>query len=243
MRILVIEQEAPLRKKLVSQLRREGHAVEAAADGIEGLFLGNEYPVDIAILDLGLPKLGGLDVLQRWRAAGRTFPVLILTARVNGQDKAALLEAGASDYLVKPISTPEVLARLHAVVRRSAGWAYGLLCAGNIELDTRARTVCARGVPVDLTAFEYKVLEYLMLHAGEIVSKAELSEQLYDKSTDRDSNVLEVLIGRLRRKLDPQHTLAPIETLHGRGYRFRFERTRSSSVQQNAPTLNTGNEA
>lgn len=243
MRVLVIEDESPLREQLVAQLRSEGHAVDAVADGIEGLYFGNEYPVDIAILDLGLPKLSGIEVLKRWRAEGRTFPVLILTARGAWEDRVAGLEAGADDYLCKPFHMPEVLARLRALVRRAAGWANSLLSAGGIELDTSSQKVRAGGVPVELTAFEYKVLEYLMLHAGEFVSKTDLTEHLYDEDADRDSNVLEVLVARLRRKLDPQRTLAPIETLRGRGYRFRFERPHSGSVQLGETTLNVGSKA
>ncbi len=241
MRVLVIEDETPLREQLTAQLRSEGYAVDAVSDGIEGLYFGNEYPVDIAILDLGLPKLSGIEVLKRWRSEGRTFPVLILTARGGWQDRVAGLEAGADDYLCKPFHMPEVLARLRALVRRAAGWASSVVSAGGIELDTSAQNVRAGGVPVELTAFEYKVLEYLMLHAGEFVSKTDLTEHLYDEDADRDSNVLEVLVARLRRKLDPQRTLAPIETLRGRGYRFRFERPHSVSVKPHETTLNVGN--
>lgn len=227
MRVLVIEDEAPLRERLVTRLHAEGYAVDASGAGHEGLYLGNEYPVDIAILDLGLPDLSGLEVLRQWRAEGRTFPVLILTARGRWQEKVEGLEAGADDYLVKPFHVEEVLARLRALIRRAAGWASAVLTGGPILLDTGSQTVQLAGNSVDLTAYEYKLLEYLMLHAGEVVSKTELTEHLYDEDADRDSNVLEVLLARLRKKLDPQRDLNPIETLRGRGYRFRFARSQT----------------
>lgn len=225
MRVLVIEDEAPLREQIVAALRDSGYAVDDTGEGSEGLYLGNEYPVDVAVLDLGLPDVQGLEVLRRWRKAGRTFPVLILTARGRWQEKVEGLEAGADDYLVKPFHIEEVLARLRALVRRSAGWADSVLVAGNIEVDTGRQAVKVDNRPIELTAYEYKLLEYLMFHAGEVISKTELTEHLYDEDADRDSNVLEVLLGRLRRKLDPDRSLNPIETLRGRGYRLRFERS------------------
>jgi two-component system response regulator PhoP len=223
MRVLVVEDEAAVREQLAAVLRERGYAVDEAADGAEGLFLGNEQPIDVAILDLGLPELAGLDVLTAWRKADRTFPVLILTARGRWQEKVDGLEAGADDYLVKPFEMEELLARLRALVRRAAGWSHSVLVAGAIELDTSAQKVTVRGRAVDLTAYEYKLLEYLVMHAGEVLSKTRLSEHLYDEDSDKDSNVLEVLVNRLRRKLDPDRSLAPIETLRGRGYRVRLE--------------------
>jgi two-component system response regulator PhoP len=225
MRVLVIEDEAPLREQIVAALRSSGYAVDDTGQGGDGLYLGNEYPVDVAVLDLGLPDLQGLEVLRGWRKAGRTFPVLILTARGRWQEKVEGLEAGADDYLVKPFHMEEVLARLRALVRRSAGWADSVLVAGNIEVDTGRQAVKVDDRPIELTAYEYKLLEYLMFHAGEVISKTELTEHLYDEDADRDSNVLEVLLGRLRRKLDPDRSLNPIETLRGRGYRLRYERS------------------
>ncbi len=224
MRVLVIEDEAPLRAQLVAQLRGQGYAVDAAGDGEEGLYLGSEYPIDVAVVDLGLPKLSGIDVIRQWRRASRTFPILILTARGRWEEKVEGLEAGADDYLAKPFAMPELMARLRALVRRSAGWAQSELRAGPIRLDPSSQSVKLDAKPVELTAYEYKLLEYLMLHAGEVVSKTTLTEHLYEEDLDRDSNVLEVLMGRLRRKLDPERTLDPIETLRGRGYRFRLER-------------------
>lgn len=225
MRILIIEDETALRERVIAQLRERGYAVDSAADGRTGLYLGQEYPLDAAIVDLGLPDLSGIEVIRRWRAAGRRFPVLILTARGRWQDKVEGLEAGADDYLVKPFYTEELLARLRALIRRTGGWSQAVLICGPIALDTGAQQVMLAGQAVELTAYEYKLLEYLMLHAGTVISKTELTEHLYQEDEDRDSNVLEVLVGRLRRKLDPDRTLNPIETLRGRGYRFRLERT------------------
>ena len=225
MRILIIEDEAALRERVIAQLREQGYAVDSAADGRTGLYIGQEYPLDAAVVDLGLPDLSGIEIIRRWRAAGRTFPVLILTARGRWQDKVEGLEAGADDYLVKPFYTEELLARLRALIRRTGGWTQAVLQCGPIALDTGAQQVTLAGQAVELTAYEYKLLEYLMLHAGTVISKTELTEHLYQEDEDRDSNVLEVLVGRLRRKLDPDRTLNPIETLRGRGYRVRLERT------------------
>jgi two-component system response regulator PhoP len=225
MRILIIEDEKSLREQVTARLRSQGYAIDAAGDGETGLYLGMEYPIDIAVVDLGLPGLSGIEVISRWRRSGRRFPILILTARGRWQDKVEGLEAGADDYLVKPFHIQELMARLRALIRRSEGWAQAVLNCDPIALDTGTQTVAVDAHPVELTAYEYKLLEYLMLHAGEVVSKTELTEHLYEEDFDRDSNVLEVLIGRLRRKLDPDRRLEPIETLRGRGYRFRLPRT------------------
>ena len=223
MRILVIEDEIALREQLIDALRAAGNAVDATGEGVEGLYMGNEFPVDVAVLDLGLPDMDGLDILRQWRQAGRTFPVLILTARSRWNEKVQGLETGADDYLVKPFHLEEVIASLRALVRRSSGWANSVLTAGSVQLNTSSQQVSVDDSEIELTAFEYRLLEYLMLHAGEVVSKTELAEHLYDEETDRDSNVLEVLVGRLRRKLDPQRIAQPIETLRGRGYRLRAD--------------------
>ena len=220
MRILVVEDEQRLRDQLVTRLRDEGYAVDAAADGDEGAWSGNELPLDAAIVDLGLPGLSGIDMIRRWRDAGRRFPVLILTARGKWQDKVDGLESGGDDYLVKPFHMEELLARLRALIRRSQGWAEPVLRRGPLALDTHAQSVAVDGEAVGLTAFEYRILEYLVLHADRVISKTELTEHVYDEDQDRDSNVIEVLVGRLRRKLDPEARLNPIETLRGRGYRF-----------------------
>ncbi len=220
MRILLVEDEAPLRRQLVERLREAGWVVDAAADGEEGLYFGREYPVDVAIVDLGLPRLSGIEVIRRLREAGRSFPILILTARNRWQDKVDGLEAGADDYLVKPFHVEELLARLRALVRRSAGKSSPLLSVGPVTLDTTAQKVSVDGAGVELTSYEYRMLELLMLRAGEVLSKTELTERLYEEDDSRDSNVIEVFIGRLRRKLDPDNRLNPIETVRGRGYRF-----------------------
>jgi two-component system response regulator PhoP len=225
MRALVVEDEAALREGLRDQLVKQGFTVDLAADGEEGLFAGNEYPLDIAVVDLGLPKISGLELIRKLRAAGKKFPILILTARDRWQDKVEGLQAGADDYVAKPFHFEEVLARVQALLRRSGGWASPELACGAVSLDTRAQTVKVNGAPVELTTFEYRILEHLMLRAGEVISKTELTERLYDEESERDSNVIEVLVGRLRRKLDPQDSVKPIETLRGRGYRFALARS------------------
>jgi len=219
MRLLVLEDEPALREMLVQQFRDAGFAVDQAADGVEGEFAGQEYPIDVAVVDLGLPGRSGLDAIRAWRKAGRSFPVLILTARDSWQEKVSGLDAGADDYVTKPFRFEEVLARVQALLRRSGGWSQPLIACGAVELDTRAQEVRVAGAPVELTAFEYRLLEYLMLRAGQVVSKAELTEKLYEQDFERDSNTIEVFIGRLRRKLDPDERYLPIETLRGRGYR------------------------
>jgi two-component system response regulator PhoP len=221
MRLLLIEDEELLRTQLCERLQTEGYTLDAAADGEEGLYLGIEYPEDVAIIDIGLPRMSGIEVIRELRRAGKDFPILILTARGNWQDKVEGLEAGADDYLVKPFHLEELLARLNALVRRAAGWSQPVVSFPPIELDTREQSVRVHGDPVELTAYEYKVLEYLMMHAGEVVSKTELTDHIYQQDYDRDSNVLEVFVGRLRRKLDPENRYKPIETLRGRGYRFK----------------------
>ena len=220
MRILVVEDEASLRAQLEAQLRKAGYAVDSAADGEDGFYLGRENPFDLAVVDLGLPKLSGIEVIQRWREAGRRFPVLILTARGRWQDKVEGLNAGANDYLAKPFQAEELHARIKALLRRAAGVAQPVLRCGPIALDIGARTVQVDNRALDLTGYEYKVLEYLMLNRGKVISKTELTEHVYEQDFDRDSNVIEVFIGRLRRKLDPDNRYQPVETLRGRGYRF-----------------------
>jgi len=225
MRALVVEDESALREQLVRYLAGRGFAVDAAADGEEGLYIGREYAIDVAVVDIGLPGISGVEVIRTLRAEGRKFPILILTARERWQDKVEGLDAGADDYLVKPFHQEELMARLNALVRRASGWARPEIELGPISLNTATQQVRVGGAQVELTAFEYKVLEYLMLHAGEVVSKTELTEHLYDQDYDRDSNVLEVFVGRLRRKIDPAGSYRPIQTLRGRGYRFFVERT------------------
>ena len=220
MRLLVVEDEPVLRETLAQQFRAAGFAIDEAADGVEGEFAGLEYPIDVAVVDLGLPKRSGLEAIRTWRKAGRTFPILILTARDGWQEKVAGLDAGADDYVTKPFRFEEVHARVQALLRRSGGWSQPLIRCGAVELDTRAQEVRVAGTAVELTAFEYRLLEYLMLRAGQVVSKSELTDKLYEQDFERDSNTIEVFIGRLRRKLDPDNRHLPIETLRGRGYRI-----------------------
>ncbi len=228
MRILIIEDDSTLRETLARQLSGEGFAVEQAPDGREGRYFALEYPVDLAIIDLGLPEVSGIDIIRAVREAGKTYPILILTARDRWQDKVDGLSAGADDYVVKPFHFEEVNARLSALLRRSGGWASSILDAGPVTLDLSRQELKVNGEGVDLTSFEYKIIEYLMVRAGEVISKSELTERLYDQDFERDSNVIEVFIGRLRKKLDPDNSLKPIETLRGRGYRFALERNQAA---------------
>ena len=225
MRVLVLEDEPLIRHQLVERLRKEGFAVDPAEDGREGLFLGGEIDFDVAVIDLGLPDMSGMEVIRRLRERDRRFPILILTARGRWQDKVEGLDAGADDYLVKPFEVEELLARLNALQRRAAGWSQPVLHFGPIAIDTKAQSVQLDGEEVEMTSYEYKVLEYLATHAGKVVSKTELTEHIYDQDFDRDSNVIEVFIGRLRKKLDRDNRLKPIETLSGRGYKFAIKET------------------
>lgn len=220
MRILVVEDEPALRSQLESQLTAAGYVVDAAKDGEEGLYYGREYGYEAAVIDLGLPKLDGRALIGALRKGDCAYPILILTARGHWRDKVAGLEAGADDYLTKPFQMEELLARLNALIRRAAGYASPLIQAGPVSLDTGKKEVRVNGETVDLTAFEYRVLECLMLNAGRVVSKAELTDQLYAQDYDRDSNVIEVFVGRLRKKLEPA---SPIRTLRGQGYKFAAE--------------------
>ena len=224
MRALVIEDDAALRAQVTKILEDEGFAVDVAADGEQGLYMAEEYPIDIAIVDLGLPKTSGIEIIRKARKGGRSFPVLILTARDGWQSKVEGLEAGADDYLVKPFHKEELLARTRALLRRSGGWSQSTLQSGPISLDTTAKSVSVAGKGVELTSFEYRVLEYLLTHAGKVISKTELTEHLYTEDEERDSNVIEVFIKRLRSKLDPEATLNPITTLRGQGYRWDLPR-------------------
>lgn len=216
MRILLVEDDPTLRGQLRSALADAGYAVDVADNGVDAQHLGDTEPFDAVVLDLGLPVLDGLTVLQRWRSAGRTMPVLILTARDSWHEKVAGIDAGADDYLTKPFHAEELLARLRALIRRSQGMASPLLQCGTLALDTRSGRVTLRGQPVTMTSHEYRLLAYLMHRPGQIVSRTELNEHLYAQDFDRDSNTIEVFIGRLRRKLPPE----AIETVRGLGYRL-----------------------
>ena len=224
MRLLVIEDDAILRESLSAKLAEVGFAVEQAADGKEGLYFALEYPIDLAIVDLGLPEMSGLDIIREVRRQEKTYPILILTARDRWQDKVDGLDAGADDYVVKPFHVEEVSARVNALLRRSGGWASSVMIAGPVQLDMSRQELIVNEQLIELTSFEYKIIEYLIVRAGQVVSKTELTERLYDQDFERDSNVIEVFIGRLRKKMDPDNSIKPIETLRGRGYRFALER-------------------
>jgi two-component system, OmpR family, response regulator PhoP len=220
MRILVVEDELTLCKQIHEYLESKGFAVDTANTGKDAYYMGKEYPVDAAIIDIGLPDFSGIEVIKRLRKDNITIPILILTARSRWQEKVEGLEAGADDYLVKPFHYEELLARLNALIRRSVGQAQPILTHDNIELNTLTQEVLVSGIKLELTAYEYKVLEYLMFRKGELITKTVLTSHIYDEEFDRDSNVIEVFIGRLRKKLDPDGTRKPIETLRGRGYRI-----------------------
>ena len=224
MRAIVIEDDLDIQRQIVGRLKKEGFAVDSADNGTEGLYLLEEYPCDVAIVDLGLPELSGLEVINTIREAGNNIPILILTARGRWQDKVEGLDAGADDYLVKPFHHEEMMARIRVLIRRASGWSDSRIICSPVILDTSTQRTYVDERELELTAFEYKVLEYLMLHAGEVISKTVLTEHLYDDEADNDSNVIEVFIRRLRQKLDPDESLQPIETLRGRGYRFNLAR-------------------
>jgi two-component system OmpR family response regulator len=214
MRILLVEDDRELQRLLRKALDDSGYVVDSAFDGEEGHFLGDTEPYDAVILDLGLPKLDGVSVLEKWRKAGKMMPVLILTARDSWSDKVAGFDAGADDYLAKPFYTEELLARLRALLRRAAGLAAAEIEIGPLRIDTRASRVTVNGNPIKLTSQEYRLLAYLAHHRGKVVSRTELVEHLYDQDFDRDSNTIEVFVGRLRKKLD----VNLIQTVRGLGY-------------------------
>jgi two-component system OmpR family response regulator len=213
-RILIVEDDKDINRQLANALTQAGYAVDRAFDGAEGQFLGETEPYDAVVLDMGLPTMDGIAVLQSWRAAGRTMPVLILTARDRWSDKVQGFDAGADDYVAKPFHMEEVLARLRALLRRAAGHATSELICGPVRLDTRSGRVVVDGAAVKLTSHEYRLLSYLMHHTGRVISRGELVEHLYDQDFDRDSNTIEVFIGRLRRKLG----VDVIHTVRGLGY-------------------------
>ena len=214
MRLLVVEDDRDLNRQLVAALEQAGYVVDRAYDGEEGLFLGGTEPYDAIVLDIGLPKQDGIAVLEGLRSAGRTAPVLLLTARDRWSDKVRGFDAGADDYVAKPFHMEEVLARLRALVRRASGHATAELVSGPVRLDTRASRVVVDGNAIKLTSHEYRLLSYLMHHAGRVVSRSELVEHLYDQDFDRDSNTIEVFVGRLRKKLG----VDLIQTMRGLGY-------------------------
>lgn len=217
MRILVVEDDRDLNRQLTASLTEAGYVVDQAYDGEEGHFLGDTEPYDAVVLDIGLPEMDGISVLERWRAGNRTMPVLILTARDRWSDKVGGIDAGADDYVAKPYHVEEVLARLRALIRRAAGHASAELHCGPVRLDTKTSKVSVDGQPLKLTSHEYRLLSYLMHHKDEVVSRTELVEHMYDQDFDRDSNTIEVFVGRLRKKIGGEM----IETVRGLGYRMQ----------------------
>jgi len=220
MRILIIEDDLQLADNLKHALEKARYSVDVCNDGEAGLFHLTEYPLDLAVVDLGLPKMDGIEVINKARKEGIDIPILILTARDRWQDKVEGLDAGADDYLTKPFHNEELIARCNALIRRSAGKADPTITAGPIRIHTRSQQVWVNEKELTLTAYEYKVLEYLMVNPEKVISKSELTEHIYDQDFDLDSNVIEVFVLRLRKKLDPDGSIAPIETLRGRGYRL-----------------------
>ncbi len=217
MRILVVEDDTDLNRQLKDTLEEAGYVVDQAYDGEEGHFLGDTEPYDAVILDIGLPEMNGIDVLEQWRRDGRAMPVLILTARDRWSDKVAGIDAGADDYVTKPFHTEEVLARIRALIRRAAGHASSDIVCGPVRLDTKASKATVDGTTLKLTSHEFRLLSYLMHHMGEVVSRTELVEHMYDQDFDRDSNTIEVFVGRLRKKIGNDL----IETVRGLGYRMQ----------------------
>ena len=216
MRILVVEDDPDLNRQLVTSLQEAGYAVDSATDGEDGHFLGDTEPYDAVILDLGLPSLDGISILERWRQDGHVMPVLILTARDRWSDKVQGIDAGADDYVAKPFHIEEVLARIRALVRRAAGHASSEIISGAVRLDTKSSRVTVNGAPIKLTSHEFRLLSYFMHHQNRVISRTELTEHLYDQDFDRDSNTIEVFVGRLRKKIPSDM----IETVRGLGYRL-----------------------
>ena len=229
MRILVAEDDSRLLMQLDSLFQQQGFSVDLADDGEKALFQLKEVNYDLAVIDIGLPKLDGFDVIRQARGSDVSTPVLILTASDRWQEKVEGLDAGADDYLTKPFHNEELLARVKALIRRASGQASSTIEFGPVVLDMQAKEIRVNARALDLTAYEYKVMEYLMLHPQKVISKTELTEHIYDQDFDLDSNVIEVFVGRLRRKLDPEGTLKPIETLRGRGYRISRELAQDAS--------------
>ncbi|GAA3939890.1 response regulator transcription factor [Litoribacillus peritrichatus] len=220
MKLLLIEDDPSLVAQLSEKLTQAGFYVDASLNGEEGLYRSREYQYDLAIIDLGLPNMSGIEVITQLRKENITIPILVLTARSSWQDKVHALNAGADDYLVKPFQLEELIARVQAMLRRAGGYANSELTQGPIKLDLHSQEVLVHDNSVSLTAFEYKLVQYFMLHPNKVASKAVLADYLYEEELERDSNVIEVLVARLRQKLDPDNQIKPIETLRGRGYRF-----------------------
>ncbi|PRD45808.1 DNA-binding response regulator [Phyllobacterium phragmitis] len=224
MRILIVEDDKDLNRQIFEALVEAGYVVDRAFDGEEGHHLGDTEPYDAIILDIGLPQMDGISILERWRRDGRTMPVLMLTARDRWSDKVAGIDAGADDYVAKPFHIEEVLARLRALIRRAAGHASSELTCGPLRLDTKSSKASVDGVTLKLTSHEFRLLSYLMHHMDQVVSRSELVEHLYDQDFDRDSNTIEVFVGRLRKKMG----LDLIETVRGMGYRIKADQAKEA---------------
>lgn len=228
MRILIVEDDPDLARQLGDALKDTGYAVDVANDGEEGHFLGDTEPYDAVVLDLGLPIIDGISILQKWRADGKTFPVLILTARDQWSEKVSGFDAGADDYLTKPFHTEELLARLRALLRRSAGHTTDTIDIGDLTVDNRSARAFVDGSPIKLTSHEFRLLSYMAMHVGRVISRTELVEHIYDQDFDRDSNTIEVFVGRLRRKIGVER----IETVRGLGYRLLDPSANGSSREE-----------
>jgi two-component system response regulator PhoP len=226
MRVLVVEDETAVREELKTQLIGSGFGVDVAGDGEEGLFAGLNYPLDAAVVDVGLPKRSGLEIVRCWRMQDRAFPVVVLTARSGWRNRVDGIQAGADDYIEKPFSLEELVARLRCVMRRFHGWCCPQVICGPYALDTETLTATVGGQPLDLTNFEFRLLQVLMLNAGKVLSATTLAEHIYDESADHESNVVQYFICRLRSKLDPTDRIRPIDTVYGGGYRFVVPRGR-----------------
>lgn len=233
MRLLLVEDEPQLRENLHRFLNSISYSVDTADNGRDGLYLGEEHPYDVAIVDIGLPEINGIELIKQLRQQDIRFPILILTARGNWQDKVEGLEAGADDYLVKPFHNEELKARLNALTRRSKGHASPELQFGSLKINTASKSVWSNNTPVTLTQYEYNTLEYLALNPDKVISKTELTEHLYDQDFDLDSNVIEVLVGRLRKKIDPDGSIKPITTLRGQGYRLSLPQSTPQDTNNN----------
>lgn len=221
MRILIVEDDIQLQNNLKQSLIEHQYVVDVASDGQEGLFQGSEFPYDAAVIDVGLPKIDGIRLIEQLREQGIEFPIIILTARDHWQDKVQGLNAGADDYLTKPFQTPELLARLNALIRRSAGQSTPVIVNGPMAINTQSQVISVHEQDIKLSAMEYRLIEFMMLHPNKVHSKSVLTEHLYDQDFDLDSNVIEVFIRRLRKKLDPDNSLAFIDTIRGQGYRLK----------------------
>ena len=221
MRLLLVEDDIDLQQNLNEHLISANYVVDVASDGEIGLFQGQEYPYDAAIIDVGLPLIDGISVIRLLREKNISFPILVLTARNSWQDKVAGLDAGADDYLTKPFQAEELLARLNALIRRSVGQASPVIKNGPLSINTKSLQVEVNNQNIKLSSSEYKLLEYMILHLDEVTSKATLTEHIYDQDFDLDSNVIEVFIRRLRKKLDPNNEYGFIETLRGHGYKLK----------------------